>query len=255
MGGSGFGRRRGSGRRRVIQFLLGVLLVLAVVGSAYRVGLSASAARTSTLEEDLARSRQDSLSLRERLALAEHRSRQADAALADLRRRYVADVPDGELATLVAMLEEQLQAGAGTARLAFLIEAAGKAGGCASEPATKRFVPRTAASTGPQSAIRFDERIIVTGSGAASRNENGLTEAWFDPAEPVRIDFRSLAGDVGSVEGVLPLRHQMMVDGKEYRFAAIAGERSFIEISAQACDLPRPEPETTDGSGVSRPNF
>jgi hypothetical protein len=244
MGGSGFGRRRGSGRRRVIQFLLGVLLVLAVVGSAYRVGLSASAARTSTLEEDLARSRQDS-----------HRSRQADAALADLRRRYVADVPDGELATLVAMLEEQLQAGAGTARLAFLIEAAGKAGGCASEPATKRFVPRTAASTGPQSAIRFDERIIVTGSGAASRNENGLTEAWFDPAEPVRIDFRSLAGDVGSVEGVLPLRHQMMVDGKEYRFAAIAGERSFIEISAQACDLPRPEPETTDGSGVSRPNF
>jgi hypothetical protein len=176
---------------------------------------------------------------------------QADAALADLRQRYAADVPDGELATLLSMVDEQLRAGTESARLAFLIEAAGDTVSCLSEPVTKRFVPRVPASAGPQSAIRFDDRIIVTGSGAASRNADGLSEAWFDPAEPVRIDFRTLAGEIGSVEGTLPLRYRMLVEGEEYRFAAIAGDRSFIEISAQACALP--EAETADRSGVRHP--
>jgi hypothetical protein len=251
MTGSGFGRRRGSGRRRVLQFLLGVVLVLAVVGSAYRVGLSASAARTSALEADLLRSRQDAQGLHERLALAEHRSRQADAALTELRRRYAADVPDGALATLLSMIDQQLKAGTESARLAFLIEAAGNTVTCASKPVTKRFVPHTPATVGPQSAIRFDDRVIVTGSGVTSRNADGLSEAWFDPAEPVRIDFRTLAGEIGSVEGTLPLRYRMQVGGQEYRFAAIAGERSFIEISAQACALP--EAETAERPGVRHP--
>ena len=139
------------------------------------------------------------------------------------------------------MVDEQLRAGTESARLAFLIEAAGDTVTCLSEPVTKRFAPRTPASIGPQSAIRFDDRIIVTGSGATSRNADGLIEAWFDPAEPVRIDFRTLAGEIGSVEGRLPLRYRMLVEGEEYRFAAIAGERSFIEISAQACALPEAE--------------
>lgn len=254
MSGSGFGRRRGSGRRRVLHFLAGAALALTVVGSVYRVGISASEARTSALEADLETSRQATFGLHERLALAEHRSRLAEAALADLRQRYAADVPGGELAALVALLEEQLRAGTEMARLAFLIEAAGKPVPCLHEAVTKRFVPQTPVSTEPQSAIRFGERIIVTGSGAASRNETGLIEAWFDPAQPVRIDFRSLAGEIGSVEGILPLRQRMMVDGKEYRFAAIAGERSFIEVSAQACDIPASPPETADGWEHAHPS-
>ena len=40
------------------------------------------------------------------------------------------------------------------------------------------------------------------------------------------------------VEGTLPLAHRMLVDGLEYRFSAIAGPTSFVEITGQACPFP-----------------
>lgn len=235
---SNLGRRRRAGRFRVLQFLLGVFLVLAVVGSAYRVGLSASQVRTDKLEANLERLRRANLDLHEQAAFAEQRSRQAGAALAALQERYANDVASGALAELLARVEEQLLAGADPARLAFLIDAAGEVEACQGEPVTKRFVPRTPISTGAVSAIRFDDRIIVTGNGSPVHNDQGLPEAWYDPAAPVRVDFRTLDGEIGSIEGTLPLRHRMMVDGREYRFSLMAGERSFVEITAQSCPLP-----------------
>jgi len=91
-------------------------------------------------------------------------------------------------------------------------------------------------------------------AGEAARNAEGLAEAWFDPAAPVRVDFRTLDGEVATVEGVVPLSHQMVVDEREYRFSVVAGERSFLEITAQACAFPQqaaPEPTEPLGPGPS----
>ncbi len=161
-------------------------------------------------------------------------------------------MPEGELAWLLARLRAQREAGVDYDRLAFLIDAAAQPVACAA-PVTKRFMPRTPVSTGPVSYVRFDDRIVITGSGKSARTAEGLAEAWFDPAQPLRLAFRTLDGEVVNVEGVVPLSYQMLVGEQEYRFSVVAGERQFVEISAQACAFPHeaePLPESPDGASL-----
>lgn len=243
-------RRRRTLYWRLLRTLLAVTVIVAVAGYSYQVGMSASQARSAKLEADLVRFQDSNLELRDRLALSLQRSDQAESALETLRQRYAEDVPQGALAVLMAQVEAQRQAGVEVERLAFMIEAAAREAACDGLPATKRFVPRTVVSTGPVSFVRFDERVTVTGSGEAARSAEGLAEAWFDPAAPVRLDFRTLSGEVATVEGVVPLSHRMVVDEREYRFSVVAGERSFIEITAQSCTFPQQaEPEPTGPLG------
>ena len=118
---------------------------------------------------------------------------------------------------------------------------------CRSEPVTKRFMPRTPVSTGPLSWVRFDDRITVTGEGELARSETGLAEAWYDPARPIRLQFRTFGGEITTIEGTVPFNHRMAVDGKEYRFSAISISPRFLEVTGQACPLP----ESSDGSSAS----
>ena len=250
-----FGDTRRRRRRlfywRVVRLLVAVLAVTGVGGYAYQVGVSADQARTDKLEADLLRFQQSNLDLRDRLTLTAQRFDQAETALDELRRRYAESVPHGEVAELLARIREQLRAGVASERLAFLIEAAAAADSCAGAPVTKRFMPRTAVSTGPISYVRFDDRITVTGSGESVRTADGLPEAWYDPALPVRIDFQTLDGAVVGVEDIVPFTYSMVVDRQEYRFSVVAGERRFVEITAQACALPGTSGQ--DGAGGAEP--
>jgi cell division protein FtsB len=251
LGHSTFGDTRRRRRRtfywRLIRVLFALLVVVLVGGYAYQVGVSASQARTDKLEADLARFQQSNLELRDQLALTTQRSSQADRALEELRRRYALDVPQGELASLLERVEGQLEAGVEPGRLAFLIDAASTPASCDGQPVTKRFMPRTPISAGPASFVRFDNRIMVTGNGQSARNAGGLVEAWYDPTEPIRLEFRTLEGAVTNVDGVLPLNHRMVIDGREYRFSIVAGERWFVEVSAQSCAFP--QDASPQGSG------
>ena len=240
-------RRRHQAWWSVFRFLLAVVAVFAVGIYAYQVGVSANQARTTQLEADLVRFQHDNLDLRDRIALVTKQSAEADAALESMRQRYAADIPSGDAADLLAQLQAQLAAGVAPERLAFLIEAAGL-DVCRGEPVTKRFMPRTPVSTGPLSSIRFDDRITVTGDGEPALNEAGLPEAWYDPAQPVRLEFRTLDGGVTSVEGIVPFTHRMVVDGKEYRFSAMRGQPRFLEMTAQACPLPGPDDGSSAGA-------
>jgi hypothetical protein len=239
-------RRRRALQWRLLRLLLAAIAIVGVGGYCYQVGVSASEARSAKLEADLLRFQQNNLDLRDRLTLSLQRSDEAESALEGLRERYAADVPRGELAELMALIEAQREAGIEVERLAFMIDAAAEEPACDGAPATKRFVPRTVVSTGPVSFVRFDDRITITGSGEAARTPEGLAQAWFDPGAPVRLDFRALSGEVTTVEGVVPLAHRMRVGEREYRFSVVAGERSFLEISAQACAFPQQaEPDPT----------
>ena len=236
-------RRRRQAWWSVIRFMSAVVAVLAVGLYAYQVGVSANQAHTAQLEADLVRFQQANLDLRDRAAAASRLSADAEAALEGMRQQ----IPSGAAADLLGQLREQLAAGVAPERLAILIEAAGLGDACRSEPVTKRFIPQTPISTDPPSWVRFHDRVIVTGKGESARNEAGLAEAWYDPAKPVRLEFRTLDGGTTSVEGIVPFTHRMVVDGKEYRFSAISGDRRFLEVTAQACPLPGPG----DGSSAS----
>jgi hypothetical protein len=48
-----------------------------------------------------------------------------------------------------------------------------------------------------------------------------------------------LDGATTTIEGVVPLTHRMVFDGKEYRFSAVNGTARFLELTAQACALPQ----------------
>jgi hypothetical protein len=243
-------RRRRQAWWSVLRFLSAVVAVLAVGIYAYQVGVSANQAHTAQLEADLARFQHDNLDLRDRIALVEQQSAEAEAALESMRQRYAAEIPTGDAADLLAQLQGQLDAGVEPERLAFLIEAAGLEDACQSEPVTKRFMPRTAISTGSLSYVRFDDRITVTGEGVSARSEADLPEAWYDPAQPVRLDFRTLDGGITSIEGIVPFTHRMVVDGKEYRFSMVSGERRFLEVTAQACRLPELDDSSAGAAGM-----
>jgi hypothetical protein len=180
----------------------------------------------------------DNLDLNVQMASAAQQQADAEAALESMRQRLAAEIPSGETADLLAQVRAQLSAGIDPDRLAVLIEAAGQEETCHSEPVTKRFMPRTPVSTGPVSWVRFDDRITVTGEGESALSETGLAEAWYDPARPVRLQFRTFGGETTTAEGIVPFNHRMAVDGKEYRFSAISITPRFLEVTAQACPLP-----------------
>jgi cell division protein FtsB len=248
-----FGEPRRHRRRqafwRVFRFLFAVVAVLGVGCYGYQVGVSANQARTGQLEAELARFQQANLDLRDQAALSRRKSGEAEAALERMRQRYAAEIPSGAAAELLARVRAQLSAGVEPERLAFLIEAAALAEACEDEPVTKRFMPRTPISTGPLSYVRFGDRITITGEGESMLNAAGLAEAWFDPAKPIRLQFRTMDGATTTIEGIVPFTHQIVVDGKEYRFSAVSAEPRFVEVTAQACALPEfgddgPEVET-----------
>ncbi|MGH6901559.1 MAG: hypothetical protein ACREIR_02325 [Geminicoccaceae bacterium] len=257
-----FGEPRRHRRRqafwRVFRFVFAVMAVLGVGSYGYQVGVSADQARTDQLEGDLARLQQANLVLRDETALARQRSSEAEAELESMQERYATEIPNGAAADLLARLRAQLGAGVGPERLAFLIDAAGLDDACEDEPVIKRFMPRTPISTGPLSYVRFGDRITITGEGESARNEAGLAEAWFDPARPIRLEFRTMDGASTTIEGTVPLTHQMVVDGMEYRFSAVSAELRFVEMTAQICDLPQfdeeiPEDSVRAGAGEAAP--
>jgi hypothetical protein len=239
---SSLGTRRRRGRRQgyraVFRFLLGLAAVAAVGGYGYQVGVSANQAWTERLEADLQRFQEDNLGLRDELAQTAHSASSVKTMLEDLQRRYAAEVPDAELAELLERVEGQLRAGVEPARLAFLIDAAGQGSGCVEAPVTRRFQPRTPITTGAVSAVRFGDRITVTAMAESAIDATGQREAWYDPERPMQLFFRTLDGRELRVEGTLPLAHRMLVDGLEYRFSAIAGPTSFVEVTGQGCPFP-----------------
>jgi ABC-type cobalt transport system substrate-binding protein len=241
-------RRRHQAWWRVVRFLFGLIAVLGVGIYGYQVGISAGHARSAQLEADLMRFQRANLDLSNRIAVVDQRSEEAAAALENMRRRYAADIPTGEVADLLEQVRSQLGAGVAPERLALLIGAAGL-DACHGAPVTKRFVPRTPISTGPRSFVRFDDRITVTGEGESVRDATGLPEAWYDPAKPVRLEFRLLDGSSTSIEGIVPFNHQMAVDGREYRFSIAQGAPRFLEMTAQACPLPEPQDGSPDETG------
>ncbi len=235
------GHRIAARARRLTVFKRILLLsaFVAVGVFAYETGATRTQFRIERMEERLAAQAADIARLEAEKAELDGQRLAAFQNEQVLQARYDRDVPTGERKALFEMLLDRLNAGFDEARIAFLLSEAGPEPKCDPEPVTRRFVLATPLHDGANASVQFAEgAITVTGEGAAELTEAGLPQAWFDPAAPVTLRFTAIGGDATEAEGKLPLDHSVRLGGKEYRFAARAGPRSFLHITALRCDFP-----------------
>ncbi len=237
---------RESRNRRRRRFWVGMVKFLLVLGGIGALGFYAYSTGSTLAEHDVTVLREEigQLSTTNETLVAENDSLKAELAAAEREAsswqgRYQREVPTGEIKTLTDLVVEKAQGGVALDRLAFLIGAAGNAMACDNEPVTKRFIVPTPLYNGANSWVGFaDSTVTVTAMGASAVNESGQVEAWFDPAAPIKITFTQLGGENSEIEGVLPLHHSLLVGGSEYRFAIVAGDRGFLNVTADRCNFP-----------------
>ena len=217
--------------------LLSALMAVGVF--AYETGATRTEYRVERMEERLAAQDADIARLEADKAELDRRRLEAVQKERMLQARYDRDVPTGERKALYEMLLERVDAGFDEDRIAFLLREAEPEPVCDPEPVTRRFVLATPLHDGANASAQFAQgAITVTGAGAAELTEEGLPQAWFDPAAPVTIRFTAIGGDATEANGKLPLDHSVRLAGNEYRFAVRAGPRSFIQVTALRCDFP-----------------
>ena len=122
-------------------------------------------------------------------------------------------MPEGFYEDMLSDLREKRAAGVSEERLAFLIATAEDVEDCSEDTATKRFLVRTPISQGANDSIAF-------GDGALT------------------LTVTALGGAESVAEGLLPLHHAVIEDGREYRFTARAGARGFLEVTGTSCAFP-----------------
>ncbi|MCY3753433.1 MAG: hypothetical protein OXG99_05000 [Alphaproteobacteria bacterium] len=235
------GRRMAARARRwtLVKRVMLLVALLAIAVFAYETGATRTQYRIERLEERLAA--QDAAIARLE-AEKEELDRRRLAAVQNemtLQARYDRNVPTGKRKEVFELLLERIDAGLEEERITFLLREAEAEPDCDPEPVTKRFVLATPLHDGANASAQFAEgTITVTGEGQAELTEAGLPEAWFDPAAPVMLRFTAIGGDATEARGKLPLDHSLRLAGDEYRFAARAGPRSFVHITALRCDFP-----------------
>ena len=112
---------------------------------------------------------------------------------------------------------------------------------CSGDPVTRRFILRTPLTTvaGNDAAGFANGAITVTGTGVSELDAQNRPQAWYDPAQPVTLTFNRIGGGAAQdVTGKLPLYYSVVAGDTIYRFSAVAGDRSFINVTGQACAYP-----------------
>ena len=238
----GFRDQKEARRRRWrflrLLFSTAVLIGLGVV--AYQTGTLLANREVSSLRLEVENQTADITALRDENANLRQKAETALQAEAEWRGRYEAEVPTGKTLELLAMINEQMNKGADTERIEFLVGAAGKERSCDGEPRTKRFLVRTPIYEGANDAVAFaNNTVIVTAQGESATDANGNREAWFDVAKPVLLRFVEPGGGGTEATGLLPLHHSVVRGDKEYRFSAVAAERQgFLSVTVERCAFP-----------------
>ncbi len=233
-------RRRLRVRWNITKWVLGLGLVAGAGFLAYDTAsslaeqeLAAQAMRLSEYETTVDKLERETARLRYALENAESR-------MAEQRKRYKRDVPQGRIAELLDLAQDKLGAGVTPDRLAFLISSAANQRDCDGAPVSKRFIVKTPLYSGANDWVGFaDSTITVTAVGASTRDAEGKAEAWFDPAQEVTISFTHIGGKTTRKTGILPFQHAIVVGDREHRFQVVAGEkRGFVEVAGDSCGFP-----------------
>ncbi len=242
-------RRKAEKRKRFWAAAVKLSILLGAMGAvaynAYQFGIALKRDEIVDLQGRLQQAIDDKQTLEGQSAQLTESLGAARAEAADYRRRYQAVVPSPEVNDLVEMVRAKLEEGLPAQRLALYIGAAQAPHDC-TEAETKRFLVKTPIYDGANTWVRFQDVVTVTATGESALAGDGRRHAWFDPQQPVTLNFRALGGgETSRVSGTLPLHHSMVVKDREFRFTAAPGKRGFIEVAADTCAF---GPSARDGS-------
>ncbi|MEO1019406.1 MAG: hypothetical protein AAFY56_17195 [Pseudomonadota bacterium] len=215
------------------------LLVLAAIG-AYEVGASQMRAEVERLRDRSEQLQQVGGALNERLAAARQQKLDVEAKLTALEQRYQTEVPQGMRKRFLEQIDRKIAQGVSQERLWFVIRSLSQESRCYPDIETNRILLQTPRATVPINAISFaGNRVTVTGSGSSARNEDGQPETWYDPMKAVELRFLTIAGEVSTTRGVMPLASAIVLGDQELKFMARASEvPGLAEITMQICDFP-----------------
>ncbi len=242
---SGFGsynprlRYRARERQRTQLTLAAVMVLAAVAFTAFWLGRQHAVYQIGSLSAQLDESRKQIENLENDITKMRADTQTATMRFDQLQEQVNKDLPsDGPMRDLVALLRQQLDEGMSAERLSFLLRSARPPQNC-TDPATRRFVPKTPAYTGSNSIASFGEGAVkITGTGQSARNKEGKEEAWFDSTQAITVTYVSADGSTETKTGTLPMQHSMIASGREYRFTLSEGEKSFVRVTFDSCDYP-----------------
>ena len=228
-------RRRSSERMTAFMVVIGVLGLAFVTGIWF--GKQNAGQQERSLKKQLKTLQTEHQELQDTLTEARAEAQTAQARYDQLQETYKEVLPEGPMQELAALVKQQLDEGRSPERLKFLIRSARPPRGC-TEPEIKRFVVSTPSYDGPKSRIGLANGALqVTASGDSAMSANGKPEAWYDPSKKVKVEFTGPEGSTAK-SGIMPLRHSMVVDNREYRITVDAGARSFAKVTFDSCDYP-----------------
>lgn len=231
-------RYRRRSKQRTTSTLMMTFLVCAIAGLSFWFGMLRGEQRIISVQLENKKLQEQSDILQQEMTQTRAEAQTANIRLEQMRASYEEVIPEGPMQDLTLLLKKQLDEGIDPKRMEFIIRSARPPQNC-TEPETRRFVVLTPAYQGPESKVSLlSDAIVITGEGKSARNDKGNSEAWFDPALSVQISFQQKDGKKEIKEGVLPLHHSMIYDGKEYRFTIAPGAQSFAKITFDSCDYP-----------------
>ncbi|WP_343562989.1 hypothetical protein [Kiloniella sp. b19] len=232
-------RRSQKFRRTLFKWLMALAFIGAAGTFAYLSGEDLAKRQVQRLEETVDQQKQDIAALHEERSGLNAKLAEMDSKAQEWEERYDRDVPKGELKTIMDTVIARLDEGVAADRVTFLVSSASKERACDNNPEDKRFFVNTPFFSGANDSVSFASGgVLITASGQSATNAEGKVEAWFDPAQPVKIVFTLLGGKTEVIEGKLPLHKSVVVSGNEYRFSLVQGSRGFANITGDRCDYP-----------------
>ena len=233
-------RRRQRFRWNILKWLLGLGLIGGASFAAYDTGVSLSEQELVALTQRLSEAEAKADEMQRATAHLRYNLENAEASMTEQQARYERDVPQGQIAELLALAQDKLRQGVEPERLAFLISAASNERDCDKEPVTKRFIVKTPLYRGANDWVGFAQSTItVTAVGNSALNEEGKAEAWFDPGQPITVSFTHIGGKTSRKTATLPFQHAIVVGEREHRFQVVASERQgFVEVAGDSCKFP-----------------
>lgn len=219
--------------------LLAALLVV-VSYAAYETGIAKNDETVRRMRGDLETAQGEILELIAAKETAEERVRRMANTLGQLERNYQENVPEGEVAELLALTRQRLREGIDAERLAFLLQTAALERTCDTSLETNDLLVRTPLSTALDNTVGFANNAIVVNADGASTDDAEVGRlSRFDPAEPVEMRFLSIDGEIYTIENALPFNYSVVIDTDEYQFQVRQSSTAgYLTITARRCNYP-----------------
>lgn len=229
-------------RRRAWGRAFRILLFLAVLGGiglfCYQLGIEDRRAQLDRLREEQVELRERAEVLAQELETAQEQARAQQRQIANWQKRFETEVPRQELRPLMALIEQRLKDGVTLDRLSFVVGQASSSRDCQTAE-TKRFLVRTPLTNSANSYVAFaNNTLTVSAMGESALDASGRPEAWFDQSKPLTLTITKIGGEEKVATGVLPLTQSVVIGAVEHRFSLIAGQRGFVQVTADRCRYP-----------------